>query len=102
MNRLCVEIPALALVALLAGCTTGKPSAQIATPKSGVACPECRTVVLGPFPSSGEWRGEPPATVSKHECPGCRSVISIFTEGGKVRHECSTCKQTPYSCQVTQ
>lgn len=99
-NTLLRGLSALAFAGLLAGCSTTKTTQETAVPKSGVVCPECRTVTLGPFPSGAEWRGGPPAMVRRHECSGCRGVFSIYGEGPQYRHECSVCKQSPYSCNV--
>lgn len=93
-------LSALAFAGLLAGCATAKSPSTTAVPKSGVVCPECRTVTLGPFPSSAEWRGGPPATVQRHECPGCRGVVTLSPGPDGYRHECSVCKQSPFSCTV--
>jgi hypothetical protein len=90
----------LTLAALVSGCASDQSRRVTATPKSGVVCPQCRTVTLGPFPSSAEWRGGPPATVQRHECTGCRGILSIYGEGDQFRREWSVCKQTPFSCTV--
>lgn len=104
--RTCVKsaLVALAVVGLLAGvtgCTTAKSSEQKVERTAALACPECKSVTLGPFQTSGAWRGEPPATITKHECSGCRGVINLRREGEQFRHECSVCKQVPFSCEAT-
>lgn len=88
------------LLGLVAGCTSTKPS-PVTADAAALVCPECRTVKLGPFPSSSEWRGGPPAMVTKHECGGCRGVVTLASGPEGYRHECSVCKQSPFSCQPT-
>lgn len=92
----------LALAVGVTGCATDNARRATAMAKSGVVCPECRTVTLGPFPSSAEWRGGSPATVQRHECPGCRGVVTLSPGPDGYRHECSVCKQTPFSCSIIQ
>jgi len=100
LNTLIRGFTLLVFAGLLAGCATANSPKTAAVPKSGVVCPECRTVTLGPFPSGAEWRGGPPAMVQRHECSGCRGVFSVYGDGPQYRHECSVCKQSPYSCTV--
>ena len=97
-----VALLSLLLVgALLSGCATAKSSDQKEAPKAALACPECKTVTLGPVPSVGAWRGEPPTTITKHECRGCRDDISLRPDGLQLQHQCSICQQSPFSCEMT-
>jgi hypothetical protein len=89
----------LALMALATSCSTTNTK-QSAANKTGEVCPECRTVTLGPVHSSTDWRGGSPTIAQRHECSGCRGVLTVYAEPLQFRHECSVCKQTPYSCQV--
>lgn len=88
----------VAFIGLLAGCATGRVPDHTTVTKSGEVCPECRTVTLGPFPST-EWQGGS-VTVQRHECPGCRGVVTLSSGPDGYRHECSICKQSPFSCTV--
>lgn len=87
--------------ALFSGCATAKRSDPTEAPKAARACPECKTVILGPVPSVGAWRGEPPSTITKHECRGCRGVITLRPDGLQLQHQCSICSQSPFSCEMT-
>lgn len=100
LTKLSILSAAFSSSLLLIGCATEKSLTQ---PPSATAlvCPDCKTVLLGPFQTAGAWRGEPPATVAKHECSGCRGVIGIRSDEPGFRHECSVCKQSPFSCQAT-
>jgi len=95
-------ITVLFLMLLTAGCFTNRRVNSTNSQGAAVACAECRSVLLGPFPSGGDWRDENPATVTRHECPGCRGVLTSTADEYTLRHECSVCKETPFSCQVAQ
>lgn len=98
---LSASLIALTLAVLVSSCTTNGARREAPPAKTGVVCPECRTVVLGPFPSSSDWRGGPPSYTHRHTCSGCQGVITIYGEEEQFQHECSVCKQSPYSCRIT-
>lgn len=94
-------IASLALLSVLIGCATEKSPAQVKSAGAALVCPGCKTVILGPFLTSGAWRGEPPATIERLECAGCRGVLSLNSTKEWFRHECSACKQGAFVCKPT-
>lgn len=92
----------VAAFATVVGCATSQGTKPDEVPKTtALVCPECKTVTLGPFPSNADYLGGPPATLTRHECGGCRGIISMRPDGQQFKHECSLCKQSPFSCQPT-
>lgn len=94
-------LTAFVLAVGLMGCATSHPSETKNPTATALACPQCKTVTLGSFPSSGAWRGEPPDMVTKHACEGCKGIVTLVPGSDGFRHECSVCKQSPFSCKVT-
>lgn len=89
----------LAMAAMLSSCaTTGGGNVG----GKGVACPQCRNVVLQNRVFEGwdyELHGGPEEIV-KHECPGCQGALTTLLKEGKFQHKCSVCEKTPYTCNV--
>ena len=65
-----------------------------------IACPDCRVVVE--TDSNIEDYSNTPTPFLRHECPGCQGSLTSVLKGGKLQHSCSVCKDSPYSCNVTQ
>ena len=95
---------ALGCVALLAlsGCAgTGKTGGK---GKQALVCPQCKMVAVTfnrPYVGSGSRFSFPgPVTTYQDTCPGCQGAIQTFIKGGKLRHKCSVCKESPFTCPV--
>jgi hypothetical protein len=92
-------------IALLVGCATlgeaRKPEALV--------CPQCRMVEVR-SPLSGLTDAIPAfrtgsgaiyhGTTYEHRCEGCQGVLTPFFREGKFQHQCSICKETPFTCPV--
>jgi len=77
---------------LLTGCASTKSTKQV------LVCPECKIVLqeeFDPFSDTTDVR-----MVEKHSCPGCQGALVTLFKEGKLKHKCSICSQTPYSCPV--
>jgi len=94
-----IAVPLLAIIALASGCATGRSAGE------ALVCPQCKVVTITRtvpvFDSDGNL---PPrdeeVTETRHSCPGCQGALTTFFQEGKLRHKCSICEQTPFSCPV--
>ena len=80
--------------------------------RQALVCPQCRmveTVVYLPagpsFSRAGVGAyGVPgagfPTTRREHTCPGCQGAIETLFVDGKLKHKCSVCKESPFTCPV--
>lgn len=77
--------------------------------KQALVCPQCKmvayTVVRPYFPGSGG-RGSvgyygARTTFYKDTCPGCQGAIETLFKEGKLKHKCSICKDSPFTCPVS-
>jgi len=96
-----LALAALPLLAALHGCATKNDTAQARTSETALVCPECKTVTLGPYPTFEDSPGKPTGTIERHECAGCRGILSLNSTKEWFRHECSVCKQSPFACKPT-
>ncbi len=39
-------------------------------------------------------------TTYEDTCPGCQGAIKTFFKEGKLKHKCSVCKESPFTCPV--
>lgn len=94
---------ALASAGLLAlsGCastneTGGKGKALV--------CPQCKMVAVTrgvPYFGHGRFAGYRGTTeVYMDTCPGCQGAIETLFKEGKLKHKCSVCKASPFTCPV--
>lgn len=89
----------LAVVALAAGCATSRNAEQ------ALVCPQCKVVTVTRTVPVFEGDGnlsprEEEVTETQHSCPGCQGALTTFFKEGKLRHKCSICEQTPFSCPI--
>ena len=75
--------------------------------KQALVCPQCKmvaeTVNLPYF--GGPCRGGYAAsggtqTVYNDTCPGCQGAMTTLFKEGKLKHKCSVCKESPFTCPV--
>jgi len=92
----------LAVVAMASGCATSRGTEQ------ALVCPQCKEVTIERFPrayspdeaiSYAFWDRE--GTTVEHSCPGCQGALTTLFKEGRLRHKCSICEQTPFSCPIT-
>jgi hypothetical protein len=98
---------AMSASGLLLSCATpGETKKQEA-----LVCPQCRMVeVRSAFVRShGRYPGFPHRTASgpiyhgttyEHRCESCQGVLTTLFREGKFQHQCSICKETPFTCPV--
>lgn len=75
--------------------------------KQALVCPQCKMVAVTvdrPY-SGGANRGAYGSyggkrTVYNDTCPGCQGAIQTFFKEGKLKHKCSVCKESPFTCPV--
>lgn len=98
---------ALAAVAVVASCAMPREAKK----HEALVCPQCRMVeVRNAFVRHhGRYPGFPHRTASgaiyrgttyEHRCDGCQGVLTTFVREGKLQHNCSICKETPFTCPV--
>ena len=74
--------------------------------KQALVCPQCKMVAVTVdrpyFPSGGRYSGYRggPTTFYDDTCPGCQGAITTLFKEGKLKHKCSVCKETPFTCPV--
>lgn len=75
--------------------------------RQALVCPQCKMVAVNRPHSyfSGGGRGTYPGyggpqTVYKHTCPGCQGALETLFKEGKLKHKCSLCKDSPYTCPI--
>lgn len=98
-----LSVIALAGILALSGCagvnaTGGKG-------KQALVCPQCKMVaytVIRPYYPGGRFGGyrSAPTTFYKDTCPGCQGAIETLFKEGKLKHKCSICKDSPFTCPV--
>lgn len=86
-------------VALVSGCATSRGTEQ------ALVCPQCKEVTITRTIPVFEGDGNLPpreeeVTETKHSCPGCQGALTTFFKEGKLRHKCSICEQSPFSCPI--
>ena len=98
----------LALAALLAvsGCASTNENAGKG--KQALVCPQCKMVAvtvnrpyIGGAGHGGYGIGySGPQTFYSDTCPGCQGAITTLFKEGKLKHKCSVCKDTPFTCPL--
>jgi hypothetical protein len=92
----------LPVAVLASGCATSRSTNQ------ALVCPQCKDVAIERLPraysldeatSYSFWERE--ETTIEHSCPGCQGALITLFKEGKLRHKCSICEQTPFSCPVS-
>ena len=81
--------------------------------KQALVCPQCKMVAVTVnrpyFPSYGRHYygyggigGYRSGTTTFYEdtCPGCQGAIKTLFKEGKLKHKCSVCKESPFTCPV--
>jgi len=97
------RIVALACTGLLAlgGCATTNETGGKGT--QALVCPQCKMVAVtvdrsyygtGPF----GYRG--PAKVYQDTCPSCHGAVETLFKEGRLKHKCSICKDSPFTCPI--
>ncbi len=80
----------LSVLALVAGCATTEPDRQ------ALVCPSCKSVLMRP--EGGLEAYSFAVAGGKHQCPSCQGALTTWFQDDKLRHKCSACENTPYSC----
>lgn len=95
---------ALGCVMLLAlgGCaSTNKTGGK---GKQALVCPQCKMVAMTVYRpyvgNSSRFSSPGTTTVYDDKCPGCQGAIVTLFKEGKLKHKCSICKETPFTCPV--
>jgi hypothetical protein len=77
--------------------------------KQALVCPQCKMVAVTvnrPYFGGIGGRGSHSysygrtRTVYKDTCPGCQGAIETLFKEGKLKHKCSICKDSPFTCPV--
>ena len=87
---------ALAGAGLLAfsGCaSTGATGGKV---KQALVCPQCKMVEIPGEPDDQNQ----PTTTYQHACRGCQGAVRTFFKEGELKHKCSVCKDSPFTCPV--
>ena len=98
---------ALAGTALLAfaGCaSTNKTGGK---GKQALVCPQCKMVAVTVNRPYFGWHGRGyyagsniPTTTYRDTCPNCQGAMTTLLKEGKLKHKCSVCKDSPFTCPV--
>ena len=97
---------AFAVAALLAFCGCASTNESGGKRKQALVCPQCKMVaVTVNRPYYGGGRGTlygygGTQTVYNDTCPGCQGAITTLFKEGKLKHKCSVCKDSPFTCPV--
>lgn len=89
-----------AVMTLANGCATAPANGH------ALVCPQCkevtitRTVTVFDESEAHFSPQDKEVTETSHSCPGCQGALVTFFKEGKLRHECSICEQTPFSCSI--
>lgn len=76
--------------------------------KQALVCPQCKMVAVtvnrpwvGGYSQGGRGYGySGTQTVYNDTCPGCQGAIETLFKEGKLKHKCSVCKESPFTCPV--
>lgn len=72
--------------------------------KRALVCPQCKMVAVTrgvPYFGHGRFAGYRGTTeVYMDTCPGCQGAIETLFKEGKLKHKCSVCKASPFTCPV--
>ncbi len=95
---------ALAGVGLLAlsGCAGTKETGG--QRKQALVCPQCKMVAVTvnrPYSGTGRGHYGGTQTVYNDTCPGCQGALTTFFKEGKLKHKCSVCKESPFTCPLS-
>ena len=92
-----VLLAAIASVGLAGCATTDRSGNGRHADVSGMMCPKCETVWVGPHTNgAGGSRVQAMHWGREMVCPDCDAMASAyFKDGEKVLHECPTCNVTP-------
>lgn len=73
--------------------------ASITSQQQTLVCPECRIVVELVLKNDPDnpWATE---EVPRQSCPGCQSALATFFSEGKLKHKCSICAQSAFTCSA--
>ena len=98
-NRLAWAVVLVAASAVAGGCANTDHTGHARhSDVLGMQCPKCETVWIGPHqlgPGGGA-KAQPLHYDRERVCPDCDVMArSYFEGGGKVLHDCPTCKVTP-------
>ena len=111
MNPKSFTLLALSGAALLAlsGCASTNETGGKG--KQALVCPQCKMVAVTVnrpyFPAYGRhgfgsgigyYGGT--QTFYEDKCPGCQGAITTLFKEGKLKHKCSVCKDSPFTCPV--
>jgi len=73
--------------------------------KHALVCPQCKMVavtVYRPYVGVRGHVGSPgPTTFYEDTCPGCQGAITTLFKEGKLKHKCSVCKESPFTCPIS-
>lgn len=85
--------------AALTGCQSDKHT--MVEPKDGtvIVCKECYDEVYKMQHSTGSrWGTTRTETHTRHDCPSCKSEMSIYTENGVTKVKCAKCAPEGLAC----
>ena len=75
--------------------------------KSGQAlvCPECKMVIVTVqrqyYPRGPRFAGYPESvTIHQDKCPACGGATEFLFKDGKLKHRCSICNDSPFTCPI--
>ena len=107
MNRNALALLAVAGATLLAlsGCASTNDTGGKG--KQALVCPQCKMVAVTvnrPYFGGGGrgayLSGGGTQTYYNDTCPGCQGALTTFFKEGELKHKCSVCKETPFTCPV--
>ncbi len=90
---LSIALAAVGLLALSGCASTNKTAAKS---KQALVCPQCKMVAeMVDFHDDNG-----PSLVESHTCPNCQGAMTTLLKEGKLKHKCSVCKDSPFTCPV--
>ena len=110
MNPNSSALLALAGAALLAlsGCASTNETGGKG--KQALVCPQCKMVAVTVNRPDSAGDGDDPGpygfgygrtqTDYNHTCPNCQGAMTTLLKEGKLKHKCSVCKDSPFTCPV--
>ncbi|MEO8353538.1 MAG: hypothetical protein ABI680_17555 [Chthoniobacteraceae bacterium] len=88
---------ALASASLFAFGSCASTSGTTGKAKQALVCPQCKMVAL---PNDIDPDYPSKHTVYRDACPNCQGAITTLFKDGKLKHKCSACEASPFTCPL--
>lgn len=84
---------------LLSACQSDKHTMVEPKDSTVIVCKDCYNEVYKvQHPSGSRWGGTVTQAHTRHECPSCKTEMSIYTENGVARVKCAKCAPEGLPC----